>query len=257
MMRGLVIGIVATLVVIALGLYLGISMGAMPANADSKPPRLERWAASRSLHAALAREAPKGSNPVALSEANLAAGIRFTPPIVRSVTARPMGNPSSIARGLYQNPPQLAKDGVEDDPEGVTYWKVSHGIRFTGMPSFGQALHDEQIWQVALFLKHMDSLPPEAERLWKAVGFTGRDCLRVCRRRRGEDVLIRRALYRIDARASRRPCCQQDADEGRLRMSPPPPPPPAPIAPPPVVAGFAPLTSYCMASPEVSAAFSG
>lgn len=37
----------------------------MPANADSKPPRIERWVARTSLHAALAREAPTVANPVA------------------------------------------------------------------------------------------------------------------------------------------------------------------------------------------------
>ncbi|HET6274512.1 MAG TPA: cytochrome c [Candidatus Cybelea sp.] len=169
MIRGLVIGIVATLVVIALALYFGIAMGAMPANADSKPPRLERWAASKSLQAALAREAPKGPNPVVLSDANLVAGIRIYAADCAVCHGASDANPSNIARGLYQKPPQLAKDGVEDDPEGVTYWKVSHGIRLTGMPSFGDALHDEQIWQVALFLKHMDSLPPAAQKVWKAV----------------------------------------------------------------------------------------
>ena len=79
------------------------------------------------------------------------------------------GNPSNIAKGLYQKPPQFAKDGVEDDPDGITYWKVAHGIRLTGMPSFDGTLRDEQIWQVALFLKNMDALPPAPQRLWKAV----------------------------------------------------------------------------------------
>lgn len=169
MIRGFVIGIVATLVAIALCLYLGIKMGAMPANADAKPPRLERWAASTSLHATLAREAPKGPNPLALSDANLIAGIKIYAENCAVCHGAANGQPSNTARGLYQKPPQLAKDGVEDDPEGITYWKVAHGIRFTGMPSFGESLRDEQIWQVALFLKHMDSLPPPAQRAWKAV----------------------------------------------------------------------------------------
>jgi len=28
---------------------------------------------------------------------------------------------SPIAKGLYQKPPQLATDGVEDDPEGCSF----------------------------------------------------------------------------------------------------------------------------------------
>lgn len=169
MIRGLVIGVVATLAVIIVAIYFGVTMGAMPANADAKPPKVERWAASRSLHAALAREAPKGPNPVALSDDNLIAGVRLYAADCAVCHGASDANPSNVARGLYQKPPQLAKDGVEDDPEGITYWKVAHGIRFTGMPSFGATLRDEQIWQVALFLKHMDSLPAAAQKVWKGV----------------------------------------------------------------------------------------
>ena len=53
-------------------------------------------------------------------------------------------------------------DGVEDDPEGWTYWKIDHGIRWTGMPSWKATLSDQQMWTLALFLKHMDKLSPAA-----------------------------------------------------------------------------------------------
>ncbi len=67
------------------------------------------------------------------------------------------------------SPPQLATDGVEDDPEGYSFWKIAHGIRWTGMPSWRGTLNDEQIWTLALFLKHMDKLPPAPEQAWKNV----------------------------------------------------------------------------------------
>jgi thiosulfate dehydrogenase len=169
MARGFVLGVVATFVAIALAGYLGIMAGVMPANADAKPSKLERWMASRSLHAALAREAPRTPNPVPLNDANLIAGIKLYAANCAICHGAADAKPSSIARGLYQKPPQLAQDGVEDDPEGVTYWKVTHGIRLTGMPSFGQTLNDTQIWQLALFLKHMNSLPPQPQRVWKSL----------------------------------------------------------------------------------------
>lgn len=167
--RVVVISVVATLVALLLLAYVGLKAGMMPANADSKPPKLERWAASVSLHAALARLAPRTPNPMALNDDNLIAGIKLYGQNCAVCHGASDAKPSNVAQGLYQKPPQLAKDGVEDDPEGVTYWKVSHGIRFTGMPSFGKALSDEQIWQLALFLKHMSGLPPAPQRAWKAV----------------------------------------------------------------------------------------
>ena len=52
--------------------------------------------------------------------------------------------------------------GVSDDPPGETYWKVSNGIRLSGMPSFQNTLSDTQMWQVSLLLANADKpLPPE------------------------------------------------------------------------------------------------
>jgi mono/diheme cytochrome c family protein len=138
----------------------------MPANADGKPSALETWAAHTSLRATLEREAPKGPNPVALTDANLTAGLRLYAKNCMVCHGASDGQASAIAAGLYQEPPQLAMDGVEDDPEGISYWKIKHGIRLTGMPSYSASLDDTQIWQVALFLKHMDSLPPSVQRIW-------------------------------------------------------------------------------------------
>jgi hypothetical protein len=37
------------------------------------------------------------------------------------------------------------------------------------MPSFGYSLSDQQIWTLALFLKHMDKLPPAIQQTWQQV----------------------------------------------------------------------------------------
>jgi thiosulfate dehydrogenase len=169
MVRGIIIGVVGTIVVLIAGGYVAIKTGAMPANADAKPSHFEYWMARASLHAAIAREAPRTPNPVALTDANLVAGIKLYAANCAVCHGGASGEPTNIARGLYQHPPQLAKDGVEDDPDGVTYWKIAHGIRLTGMPSFGKALTDNQVWQLTLFLKHMDALPPAPQRLWTTV----------------------------------------------------------------------------------------
>lgn len=169
MIRGIVIGAVGVVVLGLILIYAGVEAGLMPANADGRPAGMERWAARTSLAATLRREAPTTPNPVALNDANLEAGIKLYGENCAVCHGAADGAPSNIARGLYQHAPQLAKDGVEDDPEGVSYWKITHGIRFTGMPSFGATLSDEQRWQLALFLKHMDSLPPAPDSLWKAL----------------------------------------------------------------------------------------
>lgn len=170
LLKGVVLGIVLTLVAAALIGYIGITQGLLiPANADAAPGKLETWAAQRSLHATLRREVSPSPNPLPPTDRNLIAGIKLYGENCSVCHGVADGKASTIARGLYQNAPQLAKDGVEDDPAGVTYWKVKHGIRLTGMPAFGPALSDEQLWQISLLLAHMDKLPPAADRAWKSL----------------------------------------------------------------------------------------
>jgi hypothetical protein len=37
------------------------------------------------------------------------------------------------------------------------------------MPSWGSTLTDQQMWTLALFLKHIDKLPPAVEQEWQKV----------------------------------------------------------------------------------------
>jgi mono/diheme cytochrome c family protein len=165
--RGILAGIVLTLALAAAGAYLYIAGGLMPAGADAKAPALERWAARVSLHATMRREATApAQNPAAVDDQNFEAGIKLYGQNCAVCHGAADGKESNIAKGLYIKAPQLAKDGVEDDPPAVTYWKIKHGIRFTGMPAFG-GLSDDQIWQITLFLQHMDGLPPGPKRSWE------------------------------------------------------------------------------------------
>ncbi len=171
MLKGIFLGVALTLVIAMVGAYFLVRSGLIPANADARPGWLETWAAGTSLDATLGRVAPKGSNPVPLSEQNLLDGVQLFAQncAVCHGSAKGATSPSPIAKGLYQKPPQLATDGVEDDPEGDSFWKIKHGIRLTGMPSFGSSLSDRQIWTLALFLKHMDKLPPAVQQAWQLV----------------------------------------------------------------------------------------
>jgi thiosulfate dehydrogenase len=170
-MRGFIFGVAAAVIAALLIGYAALQSGLVPANADATPGGLELWAADTSLSATLRRDAPKGPNPVALTDAHLKDGVALYAQhcAICHGTAAGDGSISPVAKGEYPRPPQLASDGVEDDAEGVTYWKIKHGIRLTGMPSWAGSLTDQQIWTLALFLKHMDKLPPEAQQAWKQV----------------------------------------------------------------------------------------
>ena len=162
-------GIVFTLVVLAGVGYFAVKAGIVPANADSKPAALESWVAKTALNAALERDIKGLTNPIQPSDENLITGVHLYVENCAVCHGATDARPSNPAQGFYIEAPQLAKDGVEEDPEAASLWVVKHGIRFTAMPSFATTLQDEEIWKIAMFLKQMDKLPPTVDAEWKKV----------------------------------------------------------------------------------------
>ena len=169
MVKGIFVGIAAVVLFGLLGAYAFLATGQFPANADAPPPALEKWDAKMSLKATIEREMIKTPTPVATNDENLLAGIKLYGANCAVCHGAADGKASNIAKGLYQHAPQLATHGVTDDEEGETYWKIYHGIRMTGMPSYRATLSETQMWQITLFLKHMDELTPRAGKAWKAL----------------------------------------------------------------------------------------
>lgn len=166
MAKGFIAGIVLTLAGLLAGAYIFVKIGALPAGQDSTPGKLEMWAAKTSLAATINRDTKGLTSAVQPTESNLTAGASLYVAHCQVCHGGPDAKASAIAKGLTPNPPQLAKDGVEDDPEGTTYWKIAHGIRFTGMPGFRGSVTESELWQLALFVKHMDSLPVGSRTAW-------------------------------------------------------------------------------------------
>ncbi len=166
MAKGFVLGIIVALAALIAGGYIFVKRGVLPAGQDTKPGKLETWAAGASLAATISRETKGLTSPLQPTEANLTAGAALYVTHCQLCHGGADATPSFIAKGLTPNPPQLAKDGVEDDPEGTTYWKIAHGIRFTGMPAFGETISQPEMWQIALFVKHMNSLPAGSRSAW-------------------------------------------------------------------------------------------
>ena len=164
-------GVAATLIVIVVVALVAVKFGLVPARADVRPAKLERTIAHMSLDATIDREAPPPPYPFPSSDAAIVAGAKLYTQHCAMCHGSAAGEPTILAKGLYIVPPQFVKHGVDDDPEGVTYWKIEHGIRFTAMPSYKGNLTEEQIWQVAYFLKNLPAhLPAPAQAEWhKAV----------------------------------------------------------------------------------------
>jgi thiosulfate dehydrogenase len=142
--------------------------GRPPVAVADPPFPMERQIVEIPLNARIAREMP-AAPPIQASEDNLVAGAG----IYRDQCAACHGfhgKPSTFAAHMFPAAPPLWEKhpnsdvvGVGDDPPGETYWKVSNGIRLSGMPAFHDVLTETQIWQVSLLLASADRpLPPAA-----------------------------------------------------------------------------------------------
>lgn len=162
-----ILGVATTLVVLAAIAFTVVKFGLVPATADVAPPKMERMLARMSLGATIDREAPQPPYPFPSSDAAIVAGAKLYTQHCAMCHGSGVGDATILSKGLYITPPQFAKHGVDDDPEGETYWKIEHGIRFTAMPSYKGSLTEEQIWQITYFMKNLpDHLPTEAQAEW-------------------------------------------------------------------------------------------
>lgn len=158
MFKGLVLGIVLGILLIAGGLYFYFSMGFAPVATAARPMPLERKMAKLALHAYLDKQQhPQPMVPA--DEGNLIAGAKVYKEQCAVCHGLPGESKSAVAQGMFPKPPELFHGtGVTDDEPWETYWKVENGIRMTGMPGFKGQVDEKEIWQVTMLVKNADKI---------------------------------------------------------------------------------------------------
>jgi thiosulfate dehydrogenase len=153
------------LLVVPLGVYFYFTSGLAPvATTDSDMP-FEHALAAKALDARVQRDMPK-IVPIPANENNYLAGADLYRQHCAVCHGLPLTPRTAIASGMYPRPPLLLEGkGVTDDEPGESYWKISNGIRLTGMPGFAKSLNETQMWQIALLVANADKLPPSARAL--------------------------------------------------------------------------------------------
>jgi mono/diheme cytochrome c family protein len=156
------LGLILGLLIPAAAGYCYLRFGYAPVATSAAPMPFESTLAHMALHARIAKEAHAKAAPLPADESNLNQGAAIYLANCSFCHGLPNQKPTMAAKGMFPLPPQLfEKDQmVNDDPVGVTYWKISNGIRMTGMPGFGEMLTPAQMWQVSLLLANADKLPP-------------------------------------------------------------------------------------------------
>lgn len=165
-MRGIILGVFLTIAMIVMGGYVFLRSGkySMATAAPALP--LEKAVAGMAIRASIGSAKDK-KDPLPMDDRNMVAGAKVYENNCEGCHGAPQHSRPLIAKAMYPSPPQLfeSDDMVTDDPEGETYWKVTNGIRMTGMPSFATILSDTERWQVTMLVAHADKLPGAARAL--------------------------------------------------------------------------------------------
>ena len=164
-MRGFVIGVVVTLLVLAGSVFAISRFGLYAIGADNPPSSLERALASRALDVYAEKHKPAGKNPTALTAENLTEGAQDYEEHCAFCHGGAKAKISPMRDRFSPPVPQLI-NRIPHDDDAWLFWVTKHGVRMTGMPAWDTVMSDEEIWRVVAFIKHSDRLPPETEAAW-------------------------------------------------------------------------------------------
>lgn len=158
MFKGLILGILLGVLLVAGGVYFYFSSGRAPVATAAPPMPLEKKLANIGLHAYLDK-LPHPEPQVPANDENLLHGAKVYKENCADCHGLPGEEKPVMAKGMYPTPPQLFHGvGVTDDEAWESYWKVENGIRMTGMPGFKGQLTETQIWQVSVLVKNADKI---------------------------------------------------------------------------------------------------
>ena len=161
-MKNFLLGVLFTLVAGFLVVFGYLRLGFAEVRSDVPATRFESFVFAPAVRASVRRHAPEIPNPVQPTEENLVAGGKMYMGQCSGCHGDMEPGKGGSADSLVPPPPQFSTVGT-DYTEAQLFWVAKHGIRHSGMFANGVWDKDDKLWQVALFLKHIRSLPPNVK----------------------------------------------------------------------------------------------
>jgi mono/diheme cytochrome c family protein len=157
-MKQFFLGVLVTVVVLAIGGLIYLRFGFAEMRGDVPPSRLESSLMHMAVHSSVRRQAPEVPNPVAPTDDNLIAGGKIYLGECSGCHGAP-GKAQKWGDPLNPAPPRLAEVGTEYS-EAQIFWVAKHGVRRTGMFANGVWETDQKLWTVAAYIYRIRNLPP-------------------------------------------------------------------------------------------------
>ncbi|GAB1597003.1 c-type cytochrome [Lysobacter claricitrinus] len=157
--RAFLLGVLVTLLVVAIGGFAYAGSGLYPIGADVAHTPMTLHMIDRLRDASTERAAKDVTVPNDLADpSRIAAGAHEYAEECTGCHLAPGKTSSELRAGLYPQPPNLAEDGIDNDAEA--FWIIKHGIKMSAMPAWGRTHDDAKIWSLVAFLKTVPKLSP-------------------------------------------------------------------------------------------------
>lgn len=154
------------LVGVALAILVGVialpHLGVFDMTATGRTGLLDWWG-STNLHSVLEKKAPETKIPAA---ANPDRGIDHYAAVCRQCHGAPQAPRDDWAQRMLPMPPKLWEAETQAMADGELFYVVTNGIRMSGMPAFGPAHSEEEVWNLVALVRSLEKLDEaQAQRL--------------------------------------------------------------------------------------------
>ncbi len=139
-------------------LAVGISYtGVYNVGADSPHSGVLRWFASNTMRSSVKQRAWNINVPNIENDNILLAGINDFEAMCVGCHGAPGRDSEAMALGLNPPPPDLQESAAKLTIREL-FWVTKHGIKMTGMPSWGVSHDDDAIWPVVAFTARLPEI---------------------------------------------------------------------------------------------------
>jgi mono/diheme cytochrome c family protein len=154
--RELKIGL-TVLIVAGAGMWVSGLLGSYP-GARGVPSATEVALARKLRSWSVPKAARDAKNPFSSSPGLLREAARHFADHCASCHANDGSGATEIGRNFFPRVPDMRLEATQRLTDGELYYIIHNGVRWTGMPAWGNADHDTDSWKLVLFIRHLPQL---------------------------------------------------------------------------------------------------
>ena len=157
---------------VIVGILAAIGIGALAAcamfmaggiGARQPPGKLESAMAPRLRSMAIPRAARDMKSPVPASADAVKEGMEHFADHCAICHGNDGSGNTHVGQNMYPRVPDMRTDATQRLTDGELYYIIHNGVRWTGMPAWGEAANDndQDSWKLVLFIRHLPNLSAE------------------------------------------------------------------------------------------------